>query len=293
MGESTFLFMRKIELGKTGEKVSVIGQGTWGLQKGKSQKYYNEIKQCLERGIELGMNHIDTAEAYGWGRAESLVGEVAESYNRDDLFITSKLLPVHMTYKGMKKAAYKSLENLNLTYLDLYLVHWPNPLISIAKQMKVMEELVNEGKTRYIGVSNFSVDRVEAAQQALKNVELVNNQVRCSVLKQHHLYKSLPYLKKNGITLTAYSPLGHKGLTNVQGTLQKSLEQIAHNHKATIQQIALAWLINIDNVITIPKAFQISHVEANALAADIVLSPEEMDLLADNSFSSYYRTHMS
>lgn len=279
--------MKKIELSKTGEKISVIGQGTWGLQKGRSLKYYNEVKKCLHRGIELGMNHIDTAEAYGWGKAESLVGEVAESYNRDDLFITSKLLPVHMTYKGMKKAAYKSLENLNFKYLDLYLVHWPNPLISITKQMKVMEELVNEGKTRYIGVSNFSVNQVEAAQKALKNVELVNNQVRCSVLKQHHIHESLPYLRRNGITLTAYSPLGHKGLTNVKGRLRESLEKIARNHKATIQQIALAWLINIDNVITIPKAFQINHVESNALAADIVLSPEEMDLLADSPFSSY------
>ncbi|MBU7018398.1 MAG: aldo/keto reductase [Theionarchaea archaeon] len=275
--------MKKIELGKTGEKISVVGQGTWGLQRGKSLKYYTEVKQCLHRGIELGMNHIDTAEAYGWGRAESLVGEVAKSYNRDDLFITSKLFPVHMTCKGMKKAAYKSLENLNLKYLDLYLVHWPNPLISVAKQMKVMEELVNEGNTRYIGVSNFSVNRIEAAQKALRNVELVNNQVRCNVLNQHHIRESLPYLRENGITLTAYSPLGHKGFRNVKGRLRESLELIAHNHKATIQQIALAWLINIDNVITIPKAFQIKHVEVNALAADIVLSSEEMDLLADNS----------
>ena len=281
--------MKKIELGKTGEKISVIGQGTWGLQRGKSLKYYNEVKQCLERGIELGMNHIDTAEAYGWRRAESFVGEIAESYNRDDLFITSKLFPIHMTYKGMKKAAYKSLEHLNIDYLDLYLVHWPNPFVSITKQMKVMEELVREGKTRYIGVSNFSVKRVEAAQQALKSVELVNNQVRCSVLKQHHIHKSLPYLRKNGITLTAYSPLGHKGFTNMKGKLREPLQQISHNHKATFQQIALAWLINIDNVITIPKAFQMSHVEANAAAADIVLSPEEMDILADYPFTSYQK----
>lgn len=273
--------MREVELGKTGEKISVIGQGTWGLNMWKSAQYYKQWKQSLRKGIALGMNHIDTAEAYGFGKAEQVVGEVAAEYKRDDLFITSKLSPTHFTHNGMKKAAYKSLKRLNLDYFDLYLVHWPNPIISIKRYMKVMEELVKEGKTRYIGVSNYSVKQVITAQNALKKTELVNNQVSAHVKNQKHIHKSLPYYQKEGITMTAYSPLAHRGLTNLEGKMRENLETVAYNHDATIQQIAIAWLINMERVITIPKALQISHVETNAAAADITLTPEEMQLLSD------------
>jgi len=276
------IVMRKVELGKSGEKISIIGQGTWGLNRWKSQAYYHQWRQSLRKGIELGMDHIDTAEAYGFGKAETIVGEVIAEYQRDDLFITSKLLPTHFTHNGMKKAAYNSLKRLNLDFFDLYLIHWPNPIVSTKKYMKVLEELVKEGKTRYIGVSNYSVKQVQTAQNALKKEELVTNQVSANVAKQKHI-KFLPYYQKESITMTAYSPLGHKGFTNLKGKLRETLEQVAHNHQATIQQIAIAWLINMDNVITIPKALQISHVEANAKAAEITLSSDEMNMLTDNS----------
>lgn len=275
------IVMRKVELGKSGEKISIIGQGTWGLNNWKSQAYYHQWKQSLRKGIELGMDHIDTAEAYGFGKAETIVGEVIAEYQRDDLFITSKLFPTHFTHYGMKKAAYNSLKRLNLNFFDLYLIHWPNPIVSTEKYMKVLEELVKEGKTRYIGVSNYSVKQVQTAQNALKKEELATNQVSANVAKQKHI-KSLPYYQKEGIIMTAYSPLGHRGFTNLKGRLRESLEQVAANHQATIQQIAIAWLINMDNVITIPKALQISHIEANAKAAEITLSSDEMNMLTDS-----------
>lgn len=271
--------MRKVELGETGEKIPVVGQGTWGLSRGKSPEYYEQWKTSLKRGIELGMNHIDTAEAYGYGKAEMTVGEVALDYPRDSLFITSKVFPLHMTHKGMKKAAYKSLERLNLAYFDMYLIHWPIPFISTEKMMRVLEELVKEGKTRYIGVSNFSVKQFIAAKEAVKGEELVTNQVQANITRQNHIRTSLPYYQKEGVTLTAYSPLGHRGFTGLRGKLRENLESIASRHKATIQQIAIAWLVNMKNVITIPKALKTTHVEANAKAAEITLTEEEMRVL--------------
>jgi len=273
--------MRFIELPKTKEKIPVLGQGTWGVKRFKNSSYYEQWKSSLKKGIELGMTHIDTAEFYGHGKAEKIISAVIREYGRDGLFITSKLFPNHLRYKSMKKAAYKSLKRLGIKNFDLYLIHWPSPFESIKKQMKVLEDLVEEGKTRYIGVSNFSVEQFKKAQNNLKKAMLVNNQLHINLNKQKHIHSSLPYYQTEGVIVTAYSPLGHRGFTNLDNTLNEHLESIAKKHNATIQQIAIAWLINHSNVITIPKAFQLKHVEANAKAADIVLSKDELSFLYD------------
>ncbi|MFO8019633.1 MAG: aldo/keto reductase [Promethearchaeia archaeon] len=275
--------IKNVELGKTGEKIPILGQGTWGIKRFfKDNEYYEQWKDSLRKGIELGMTHIDTAEMYGLGKAEKVVGEIIEEYGRENLFITSKLFPMHIFHHGMKKAAEKSLERLGIKYFDLYLIHWPNFLVSITKQMKVLEELVNEGKTRYIGVSNFSIKKFKKAQSALKKEELVNNQLNASFTKQKHMYKSLPYYQEHNITMTAYSPLGHSGYTDLSEELRKKLDTLASKYNATIQQIAIAWLINHENVITIPKAFHLNHVKDNAEAADIKLSREDIELLYED-----------
>ncbi|MHA1150135.1 MAG: aldo/keto reductase [Promethearchaeota archaeon] len=275
--------MRKVELSKTGEMIPILGQGTWGIKSTGSSDYYNKWKASLRRGIELGITHIDTAEAYGRGVSEKTVGEIIAENKRDDLFITSKLFPMHLRHKTMKKAAYKSLKKLDIDHFDLYLIHWPNPIIPIKKQMKVMDELFSEGKTRYVGVSNFSVDQFKKAQSFLKKTELVTNQLHVNLTWKHqkHIKESLPFYQKEGITITAYSPLAHRGYTNLKGRLRTNLDKLAKNHSATIQQIAIAWLINHERVITIPKAFQVKHVESNAEAADINLSEEEIKMLYD------------
>ncbi|TXT59243.1 MAG: hypothetical protein BAJALOKI3v1_1100010 [Promethearchaeota archaeon] len=276
--------MRKVELANTKEKISIIGQGTWGISRFfKDQAYYDQWKESLRIGIELGMTHIDTAEVYGWGKAEKIVGQVIKEYDRDELFITSKILPIHFRRKTMKKAAKKSLKRLDIDHFDLYLIHWPNPLLSLEKQMGVMEDLVREGKTRYIGVSNFSVERFKKAQALLKNEELINNQLNASIIQQKHIFKSLPHYQDKNITMTAYSPLGHEGLTDLSGDLKQKLENIGRKYDATIQQIAIAWLINHQNVITIPKAFQTKHVRANAEAASIYLTKEEIQIFYKKS----------
>jgi len=223
------------------------------------------------------MTHIDTAELYNFGASERTIGEVIREYDRDDVFITSKLFPKHLGYDSMIKACNKSLERLDTKYLDLYLVHFPSLGFSkIKKHMRVMEQLLNEGKIRYIGVSNYSVDQFKKGQEYLKKTEIVTNQLRANIMKQKHIHSSLPYYKKEGVLLTAYSPLSHRGYTNLKGDIRSKLEQVANSHNATIQQITLAWLINHENVIAIPKAFQIKHIEDNAAAADINLTEVEI-----------------
>ncbi|MBD3255124.1 MAG: aldo/keto reductase [Candidatus Lokiarchaeota archaeon] len=279
--------MRKIQLANTKEKISVLGQGTWGISRFfKDKDYYEQWKDSLRKGIQLGMTHIDTAEFYGWGKAEQVVGEVISEYDRDDLFITSKIFPIHFRKKSMKKAADKSLKRLNIEHFDLYLIHWPSFLISIEKQMNVLEDLLQNGKTRYIGVSNFSVEQFKKGQEYLKNTELINNQLSANLTEQEHLYESLPFYQKKNVIMTAYSPLGHKGYNDLEGALRKKLEQVAKNHNATIQQIAIAWLINHKNVITIPKAFHINHLKENARAAEIKLSNDEIKLLHSKPIES-------
>lgn len=275
--------MRKIIIGKNGDKIPVIGQGTWGIKSFRNKNYYEDWKDSIRKGIELGLTHIDTAEFYGHGVSEKIVGQVISEYTRDDLFITTKLFPMHFSIKTMKKAANKSLKRLGIKYIDLYLIHWPSPFISIKKQMKVLEDLKNEGKVRNIGVSNFSVDQFKKALSYLRNSELVNNQLPANISKQTHIEKSLPFYQENGIIMTAYSPLGHNGFSDLKGELKKKIEKVANVHNASIQQIAIAWLINHANVITIPKSFKVEHVEANAKAADIKLTEEEVRLLYENN----------
>jgi len=274
--------MRKIELAKTGEIIPLVGQGLWGVSrlKGlvKGKTYYENIKTAIKKGIELGMTHIDTAELYGWGKAESVLGDIIRNYPRDELFITSKLFPIHFREKSMRKAANKTLKRLGIDYLDLYLIHWPSKLIPLKKEMRVLEDLVNEGKTRYIGVSNFSIKQFKKAQNALKKEDLINNQVHINITRQNFIHKSLSYFQEKGITITAYSPLSHKGYTGLEGEIREKLENVAAKHNATIQQIAIAWLVNHERIITIPKAFSIDHVIDNAKAADIILSEKELKL---------------
>ncbi len=274
--------MKTIKLGKTGVTIPILGQGTWGIKSFRSKSYYKKWKESIKKGIELGITHIDTAEMYGRGTSEQILGHVISEYDRDDLFITTKLFPMHLRYKTMKKAAYKSLKRLGIKEIDLYLIHWPSPFNSIKTQMRVLEDLVNEGKVRYIGVSNFSVKQFKEAQFYLKNTELVSNQLHVSVARQKHIGKSLSFYQKEGIIMTAYSPLGHNGFRNLKGELRNKLEMVAKTHNATIQQIAIAWLVNHENVITIPKAFKIKHMIANAEAANIRLSDKEIKLFYED-----------
>jgi myo-inositol catabolism protein IolS len=269
--------MRKISLGKTGEKISIIGQGTWGFDSPYQESDYIPLKNSLKLGIQLGMTMIDTAERYGWGNAEKAVGEVIQSYqgSRDDLFIASKVWGKNLGYHEVIQAANFSCKRMGINTIDLYQIHWPNPLKWLPKTMRAMEELVKIGKIRYIGVSNFPAFLVNWANSWLKKEEIVSNQVYFSLAERKPLNTILPNAKKHNRIVIACSPLGGtKGnqLQDLPTILQEKIHEIAQQLNLTFHQVALAWLISHENVQVIPKAASESHVRLNAGVGNIQLS---------------------
>ncbi len=207
--------MIKRKFGWTDIEVLVIGQGTWLIEDNGSvgNHHHNNNNhqiaiKTLQLGLDLGMTHIDTAEMYGNGRAEELVGE-AISGRREEVFLVSKVLPSNASYERTIKSCRQSLKRLKTDWLDLYLLHWPSGSHPISETMKAMEKLVADGLIRYIGVSNFGVVELKGAEKALRNERIACNQVL------HHLgYRGieksiLPYCAKQGIAVVGYSPFGH------------------------------------------------------------------------------------
>lgn len=255
-----------------GVKIPAIGLGTWGMGGGNFPNPFTDKQavQALRRGIELGMTHIDTAEMYASGHTEEVVGKAIEPFNREKLFITSKVLPKNFRYDDTIKAAKRSLKRLGIEQMDLYLLHWPNPDIPLEETMSAMEHLLEQGLTRFIGVSNFSVEEMKEAQSYLdKKNKIVTNQVEYSLMAREPENEVLQFCQKNKILLTAYSPLGHGKLMKKEIPL---LSDLSEKYSKTPAQIALNWLISKDFVVTIPKASNMKHVEENAGAVGWRLS---------------------
>lgn len=273
--------MRKVKLGNTDESISVLGQGTYGIFPGRNEFFYMKWKQALRKGIELGMTHIDTAEMYGGGYSEKIIGDVLSSIENEDIFIGTKVLPSRTDKDDIIKAANESLNRLRVNKVDLFLIHWLEDDSPLKIIMKALEELVEEGITRYIGVSNFSVEEFQEAQSYLKNNELVTNQLEINLVKQDEIIDNLDFYQEENVTLIAYSPLNKNNFSGLNKKVKKNLKKIAEKHEATIQQIALAWLINHDNVVAIPRSSSIEHMKENAQAAEIELSEEELEMLTE------------
>ena len=230
---------------------------------------------ALKNGIELGINLIDTAEMYD---TEPLVAEAIQGYKRDTLFIATKVWSTHLKYSQVLKAAQRSLEKLQCSYIDLYQIHWPNPLVPIKETMRAMEKLVNEGKVRYIGVSNFSLSRMRSAEEALSKYELASNQMEYS-LKARSIEKDLlPYCDRNGIAMVAYRPVAHGALANPSGELKAVVDEISQKHQGkTPAQIALNWLVNKSKIVfPIPRASRPQRVTENAGAVGWNLDPDDL-----------------
>ncbi|MBD3229133.1 MAG: aldo/keto reductase [Candidatus Lokiarchaeota archaeon] len=273
------LTMRKIRLGNTKEEISVIGQGSYGIFQNQSQKTYDQWIEVFNKGIELGLTHIDTAELYGSGKSEEIVGKAIKGYEREDLFITTKMLPKRTTKKEMQRAIDKSLQRLGLDYVDLYLIHWLEADSSIEKIIQTFEEFVDQGKTRFIGVSNFSKKEFKKAQNAAKKYEIVTNQIEINIKKQGPIHNDLKFYKNENVLLTAYTPLAKGNYSHLNLELKEALNTLASKHNATKEQIALAWLINHENVITIPRTSNLKHLKKNAKANEIKLSKKELENL--------------
>ena len=256
------------ELGKTGVLLPEIGLGTW--------QYCGGVEP-IKKAIVLGSSLVDTAESYC---TEEIVGEAVKQF-RNRVFIATKVLPRHFRRSDVLMAADKSLQRLRTDYIDLYQLHGPNCTVPIEETMGAMEELVDKGKIRFIGVSNFSVPELRKAQRALSKYRLVSNQVRYSLVDRSIEVDLLRYCAENKITVIAFSPLAC-GMNHIKEKDPRAiLNKMAALTGKTEAQVALNWCISRENVIAIPKASSIEHVVQNCDASGWRLSPEQNRLLEE------------
>ncbi len=245
-------------------EIPEIGLGTWDYRGGV---------EPLKIGISLGASLIDTAEMY---RTEEVVGRAISSLDRRSVFIATKVWPNHLHHDDLLKAAEASLRRLNIKTIDLYQIHWPNPEVEISESIGAMEELVRMGKVRFIGVSNFSVEQVEEAQDALSSEKIVSNQVEYNLSDRRIERDLLPYAISKGMTIIAYSPLERGSSLRNRGRVSKLLDEIASKYKKTRAQVILNWITSKQNVVAIPKADRGEHVRENCGASGWRLSPEDL-----------------
>ena len=266
--------METKKLGTANVDAPVIGMGTWKLGGMFTPDYRHdqEAISSLKAGIELGLTLIDTAEMYGAGHSEELVAKAVKGL-RQRVFIVSKVLPENLSYREVSRAAERSLRRLETDYIDLYLVHEPNSSVPIAETMRAMEELVDQGKARFIGVSNFSVRQLRQAQECLSRHQLVSNQMEYHLLDRAIEEDLLPLAEKERLNIMAYSPFATGYLLHYSGKGRKTLENLASKYNKTFPQICLNWLISREPVIAIPKAINVDHLKENAGAAGWRMEP--------------------
>lgn len=270
--------MESKQLGRTGIEVPVLGLGTWRFVKTEPDAELDRMGvESLRLGVELGFTLIDTAEMYGAGHSEEVVGEAIKGM-RGRIFLASKVLPRHFAYEDVLKAARASLSRLGTDYMDLYQLHWPSATVPLEETMGAMEELVAQGLVRFIGVSNFSVEQMREAQASLTKEPLAANQVRYNPLDRAIETDVLPYAQEHGITIIAYSPFAHGELFS-HITARERVEKIAETYGRSFAQATLNWLIAKDAVITIPKAIQLDHVREDAGGAGWRMQQEDYQQL--------------
>jgi aryl-alcohol dehydrogenase-like predicted oxidoreductase len=300
--------MRYIEV--NGARLSVIGLGTWQFgskEWGYGQDYaQSESGQILRRALDLGINLVDTAEIYGRGESERIVGKYLDG-RRNEAFVATKVLPVAPTAKYVEKHGRASAGRLGIDVIDLYQIHWPNPVVPLSQQMDGMRRLQQAGIVTAVGVSNFSLARWKAAEAAL-GTPVLSNQVQYSLVSRKPGIELVPYAQRNDRLVIAYSPLGMGVLSgrydadhpptgsariNSPIFLPENLErarplidavrEIATAHDATPTQVALAWVVQHPNVVAIPGASSVAQLEANAAAADLELSADDVERLTRTS----------
>lgn len=267
--------MEKHKFGSTECLEPIIGQGTWYIDSGDRAG----AVAALRHGIELGMTHIDTAEMYGSGAAEEIVGEAIEG-RRDDVFLVSKVLPENASRRGTVAACERSLARLGTDRLDCYLLHWrgQHPL---EDTFAAFEALKLDGKILSWGVSNFDVPDLEEAAEIVDLGEdrLVCNQVLYHLKERAVEHGVLPWCEKHGVAVVGYSPFGHGNFPAAHTNAGRVLQQIAAAHDATPRQVALRFLTRRPSLFTIPKASNQQHANENAAAGDLHLGEDELALI--------------
>jgi diketogulonate reductase-like aldo/keto reductase len=256
----------------SGSPVAPLGQGTWGLGDDRARRAA-EIA-ALEAGVDLGLALIDTAEMYGDGRSEELIAE-AIAGRRDDVYLVSKVYPHNATRSGTVEACKRSLKRLQTDYLDLYLLHWreSGPL---AETLEAFVALKESGLIRHYGVSNFDRDDMEEASALPGGNAIATNQVLYNPLHRGIEWDLLPWCRKRGMPIMAYTPLGNSGSEQRRILGNATVKAIAIRHAAKPAQIALAWLLNRKDIVAVPKAATEAHVRQNRDAVDLRLTDEDL-----------------
>jgi diketogulonate reductase-like aldo/keto reductase len=262
--------MQRRLFGPTGREVAVVGMGTWYFE----QADRRTAIAALRRGLDLGLNHIDTAEMYGSGVAEELIGE-AIAGRRDEVFLVSKVLPHNASSSGTRTACERSLARLRTDRLDCYLLHWrgPHPL---AETIAAFRQLQAEGKILSWGVSNFDTRDLDEALTIAGERQIACNQVLYHLLERSIEASVIPWCEQHDVAVVAYSPFGHSRFPGPHTAGGQVLAEIATERNATPRQVALAFLARRPSVFAIPKAANLDHVEENAGAGDLRLSDQEL-----------------
>jgi diketogulonate reductase-like aldo/keto reductase len=258
--------MRKLRL-PLGDEIPVLGQGTWRM--GESPVRRGDEVKALQLGLELGMNLIDTAEMYAEGKSEEVVADAIEG-KRDRVFLVSKVLPSNASRKGTVQAAERSLKRLKTDRMDLYLLHWRGG-VPLAETLAGFDDLLQAGKIRSFGVSNFDVNDMKEWVALTGGDQVQVNQVLYNVTTRGIDFDLVPWQAEHGIPVMAYSPLA-------QGQLPRSaaLKAVAARHQATVGQVMLAWCLRHKTVFAVPKTSRLEGVRENAAAADLTLTSADL-----------------
>ncbi|QNQ81185.1 aldo/keto reductase [Lactobacillus sp. PV034] len=251
-----------------------MGMGTWNIGGNPGQR--KEEIAALRYGIDNGISIIDTAEMYGAGKSESLIKSAIKGYDRSKLFLISKFYPYHATPALERESLEKSLQRLGTDYLDLYLLHWRGPT-RLSDTVAGLQALQKEGLIKYWGVSNFDTEDMKELFALPGGSECFVNEDLYNLEQRGIEYDLLPWQVKNKVNFIGYSPF-NSGDGNTM-RITKNLKLVARNHQATPHQIMLAWTIQGENMISIPKAGKINHMKENIAALDIKLTQEDLKLL--------------
>ncbi len=258
---------------RTGAEMPALGQGTWMMGQAGRRK---EEADALRAGIDLGMTLVDTAEMYADGGAEEVVGDAIED-RRDRVFLVTKVLPSNASRQGTVRAAERSLKRLRTDRIDLYLLHWETTH-PVVETLAAFRQLREEGKILHYGVSNFDIGEMEATETLPGGSDIASDQILYNLRRRGPERRLIPWCAGRGVAVMAYSPLD-------EGRLRRggALGEIAERHGATQAQVALAWTLRLDGVVSIPKALRLDHVRENAAALDLRLTPEDLSDL-DRAF---------
>jgi aryl-alcohol dehydrogenase-like predicted oxidoreductase len=303
-------------LGRTDVQVSEIGLGAWawGAKRvwGYGKGYgHGDLERTWWKAVESGVNFVDTASVYGNGESERIIGEMLAQTD-EEMVIATKYLPIHLLSRSVRGAARRSIQRLGLKEVDLYQVHWPNPVMSLRGTMREMERLVREGLVRHIGVSNFNIEQLEAARSYLSREDVVSNQIHYNLLKRKPERTGMvEHARREGVTIIAYSPIAMGLLTGKynprnrpggirrfnrrfsRGNLRRAtpfleaLREVGQPECRTMAQTSLAWLLRDPNVVVIPGAKNPRQLEENVGASRCELRPDDLTRL-----ESAYQEHV-